>query len=106
MLDRGELPIERGVAVTAEDKLRSDVIGRLMCELTVDVGQVAREHGFDPRVFDDSLPILDEMVADGVVQRDGYRVTVPDRYRLLVRTAAAAFDAYLQDSERRHATAV
>jgi oxygen-independent coproporphyrinogen-3 oxidase len=106
MLDRGELPIERGIELTAEDRLRGDVIGRLMCDLTVDAAAVAREHGFDPAIFHDALDQLDDMVADGVVQRDGYVVTVPDRFRLLVRTAASAFDAYLQNSERRHATAV
>jgi oxygen-independent coproporphyrinogen-3 oxidase len=105
-LDAGRLPSEKGVALDAEDRLRSAVIERLMCDLTVDAGAIAVRHGFAPDVFDGALDSLGEMVTDGVLTIDGTRVTVPDHARPLVRSVAAAFDTYLQHGAGRHAKAV
>ncbi len=41
----GELPIARGTAFRGEDRLRGEVIERLMCDLTADVDAIARRHG-------------------------------------------------------------
>ena len=47
-IDRNESPVTRGLATTAEDRMRSEVIERLMCDLSVDAAAIARRHGFDP----------------------------------------------------------
>jgi oxygen-independent coproporphyrinogen-3 oxidase len=105
-LDTGMLPVHRGVRLTAEDRLRRAVIDRLMCDLSVDVGEVAEAHGFSPRIFDATLGSLRGMTADGVVRLTGRRLTVPDEMRPLVRSVASVFDAYMSDGEGRHAKAV
>ena len=47
-IEAGPLATVRGVAVTADDRLRRDLIERVMCDLEVDVAAVAAEHGADP----------------------------------------------------------
>ncbi len=47
-IEAGGLAIVRGVALTADDRLRRDLIERLMCDLEVDVVALAAAHGADP----------------------------------------------------------
>jgi len=102
----GCLPVVRGLAIDDEDRLRSAVIERLMCDLTVDLGAQCRAFGRPAGHFDAALAALGEMEADGLVVRDGARVTVTPRGRPFLRNACAAFDAYLVPGEARHARAI
>jgi oxygen-independent coproporphyrinogen-3 oxidase len=102
----GRLATARGAALDDEDRLRADLIERLMCEMTVDLGEVADEHGFDLACLYPVLDRLREMQADGVLRIDGCRVTVHDNARPLLRAVAAAFDSYLTGGEVRHAKAI
>ncbi|MCC7049371.1 MAG: oxygen-independent coproporphyrinogen III oxidase [Alphaproteobacteria bacterium] len=103
----GELPVARGRAIDDEDRLRRSVIERLMCDLAVDLGAVARAHGRDPaRAFAAERPRLAVLEADGVLAISGDRVRVNEAARPLVRGVAAVFDAYLKPDAARHAVAV
>ncbi|MCK6453780.1 MAG: oxygen-independent coproporphyrinogen III oxidase [Alphaproteobacteria bacterium] len=102
----GELPVARGRALTDDDRLRRAVIGRLMCDLAVDVGNVARDLGRDPHELDDAIERLQGLAQQGIVALDGWRVRMADDARPLVRNAAACFDAYLAPEARKHAVAV
>ena len=42
-IDRNESPVTRGLATTPEDRMRSEVIERLMCDLSVDPGTDRRQ---------------------------------------------------------------
>lgn len=97
----GHLPVARGVALTSDDRLRRDVIMRLMCDLAVDLDTVAASHGMAAPAFD-----LDDLEAEGVICRDGNRISLAAPYRTLARIVAAAFDARLAASSARHAIAV
>jgi len=44
-LDAGRLPIERGIRLSADDRLRRDVITQLMCNLEVRFGEIEAVHG-------------------------------------------------------------
>ncbi|MHA1151513.1 MAG: oxygen-independent coproporphyrinogen III oxidase [Alphaproteobacteria bacterium] len=102
----GALPVARGLALTEEDRLRGAVIEQLMCFLEVDLGAVAHGFAVDPQVFASDLAALEEMVADGLVEIDGWRVRVTEAGRPFLRTACAAFDSYLEPDAVRHAQAV
>ncbi len=102
----GRLPIARGVELSADDRLRGDIIARLMCDLAVDPQAIARQHGVDEADFSAEFTRLEPLVADGVVVVDGDRITVTADGRPLVRLVAAAFDAYLEHGEQRHSRAV
>ncbi len=102
----GELPVVRGIALTAEDRMRREVIEQIMCHGEADLDVVAARHGQDPCGLRAAGPALDAMALDGVVEWDGRSVRVPARSRPLLRNVAAAFDAYLRPAEGRHARAV
>jgi oxygen-independent coproporphyrinogen-3 oxidase len=102
----GRLATTRGLAVTGEDRLRRDVIERLMCDLTVDLAEVAQRHHRQPQHFASERTALQPLVAAGIARVDGWRVTVPETARPLARLVCAAFDAYLKTNEARYSRAV
>ena len=102
----GELPIARGIAFRGEDRLRGEVIERLMCDLTADVDAIARRHGAAPGVFAAEMERLAPLIDDGICTADESRVTVTETGRPFVRLVAAAFDAYLAAGEQRPSRAV
>lgn len=105
-IDRNESPVSRGVATTPEDRMRSVVIERLMCDLSVDPKKIAVAHGFDPAVFDDVPQKLEAAMQAGIARIDGSRISVPPHHRLFLRTIAAHFDAHFVAAPNRHAKAV
>jgi oxygen-independent coproporphyrinogen-3 oxidase len=102
----GELATTRGLALTEEDRLRREVIERLMCDLAVDLGEVCRRHGIAPDHFGPELQAVDRLAGEGLARRDGVRVSVPEEARPLLRVLCAAFDARLAASAGRHARAI
>jgi oxygen-independent coproporphyrinogen III oxidase len=105
-IEDGRLPTNRGVALSPDDRLRRDVIERLMCTLSVDLPAVCREHGLTHDPFAAERESLAGMAADGLVQLDDAGIRVTEAGRPFVRLVAAAFDAYLQRGEPRHSRAV
>lgn len=104
-LAAGRLPIVRGRALTAEDRLRGEIIERLMSFLEVDIGAVAERHG-QSADFPDERAQLEDLARQGLVELTGDRLAVPLHLRSLARIVAATFDAYLLPTETRHAVAV
>jgi oxygen-independent coproporphyrinogen-3 oxidase len=105
-IERDESPVVRGIATNPEDRLRAEVIERLMCDLTVDPAAIAASHGFPAYVFDDLPEKLEPMIAAGIAVVEGSRITVPAKHRLFLRNVAAAFDTHFVSAPNRHAKAV
>ena len=105
-IEAGDLATARGVAVSAEDRLRRAVIERLMCDLRVDLGAISREHGASPDIFDPELARLGDLERDGLASLEGREVAVTEEGRPLLRSIACVFDSYLGRSEARHSQAV
>ncbi|MEQ9812341.1 MAG: oxygen-independent coproporphyrinogen III oxidase [Azospirillaceae bacterium] len=103
---RGELPVARGVALTAGDRLRRLAIETVMCDMAIDLAATCRAAGEPETALDDALPRLARLAADGLVEMDGRAVFVTRPGRRLVRHVAAAFDAYLDQGQARHSKAV
>ena len=98
-LDRDALPTERGWLLTAEDKLRREVIREIMCNFYVDLTAHCEAHKVAPTVFADELKRLDTAEFDGLVEREGCKLTITPLGQLVVRNVAMVFDQYLpQDS--------
>lgn len=102
----GRLAAVRGVAVNDDDRLRRTLIERLMCDLALDVDAVCAQFGADASQFDASLETLAYMQADGLLVRQGRKITITEDGRPLVRAACAVFDRYLKAGEARHSKAV
>jgi len=105
-IEAGRLPTARGVALSADDRLRRAIIERLMCTLRVDLHDLCREHGFAISTFEAEQRRLISLAADGLVDLQDGRLTVTETGRRFVRIVAAAFDAYLQPGVARHSRAV
>ncbi len=95
-IDGGGLAVQRGVELTRDDRIRRDVIQRLMCATRVDFAAVDAEHGI---VFEDyflgELESLRPLETDGLVRFEGRGLVVTGRGRLLMRNVAMTFDAHL-----------
>jgi oxygen-independent coproporphyrinogen-3 oxidase len=102
----GQLPVARGVALTAQDRVRREVIERIMCDFAVDLAAVAARHGADPASLMDAAPALQEMAHDGLVDWNGYQLSVTHTGQPFVRNVAASFDTYLRAGNARHSASV
>jgi oxygen-independent coproporphyrinogen-3 oxidase len=105
-IEAGSFAIQRGRRLTAEDRLRRDVIERIMCDFRVDLDAVAGRHGLRSEFFSDELRRLSALTQDGIVRIEGAVVSLEEAYWSLARTVASVFDAYLQPEEQRHAAAI
>ncbi len=96
-LAKGELPVNKGYEYTEEDKLRGDIIMRLMCDLSLDFGAMSEKWSIDFREhFAEALEQLHEPAADELIIWTDRGFEVTERGRLFVRNLAMCFDAYLE----------
>lgn len=101
-LDAGNLPLLRGYAMTAEDKVRYHAIMHIMCNLYIDYARLSAEMGIDfAEHFKAELASLDDLESDGLVRREPNGLHVTPLGRLFVRIVAMRFDAYLQSEQRK-----
>jgi len=105
-IQRGELATAKGYALTDDDRLRADLIERVMCDFRVDVGQICRQHETSADTILQAIPKLRMLQEDGIVHLEGDVLSVNDNARFLVRSVASVFDAYLGASGRTHSRAV
>jgi oxygen-independent coproporphyrinogen-3 oxidase len=101
-VEAGALPVARGIALSPDDKLRRDIINKLMCFLEVDLAAFGKA----PADFPREMEALEPLVAEGFVVRDGTKLRVPASARAAVRLVASVFDSYLANSKAVHAVAV
>jgi oxygen-independent coproporphyrinogen-3 oxidase len=98
LLDKNELPIERGIKLNMDDLLRRNLIQKLMCHFELSVG--ALEQAF-PIVFADyfapELERLQPLVADGLITVGPDWLSVTLKGRLLIRNICMVFDRYLNE---------
>lgn len=95
-IDAGRLPIFRGFELSADDRLRRDVIMQLICNFTLDTAAMGVRHGirFD-EYFASEIAALQEMQKDDLVAWDGATLRVQPNGRLLIRNICMVFDRYL-----------
>ena len=74
LLERGKLPITRGLRLGDEDKLRRHIIMHLACDLRLDIADCNRRHGISfAETFARELRLLQGMADDGLVDAAGRR---------------------------------
>ncbi|MFZ4552231.1 MAG: oxygen-independent coproporphyrinogen III oxidase [Aquabacterium sp.] len=96
-LERRELPIVRGLALSRDDLVRRAVIMAVMCQGRVDIESIELAYLINFRqYFETELRLLEPLVESGLVQMesDGVRVTPLGWY--FVRAVAMVFDRYIQ----------
>ncbi len=99
-VEQGRLPVARGLALSAEDRIRARLIERVMCEGEVPEAEVPAG------IMATAEERLGLLVADGMVAREAGRIAVTPMGRPFLRHLAACFDAFLKPSPARHSAAV
>ena len=98
----GRLPAQRGLVLSGDDRLRRDVIMQLICRMGFDIAETGARHGVDLAVvLGKELARLAPLESDGLLQRDGTRISVTPVGRLLVRSICMVFDAWLDPARQR-----
>jgi oxygen-independent coproporphyrinogen-3 oxidase len=105
-LDRDELPVLRGVELTADDLLRRAVIQSLIChfELSIESIEIAYLMKFRD-YFSNEWDKLEELEREGLITLEPEWLNVTPRGRLLVRSIAKVFDKHLSRIEQRERSA-
>jgi oxygen-independent coproporphyrinogen-3 oxidase len=95
-IDAGRLAITRGVRLSADDRLRRDIITQLMCNLELRFDEFEAAYGIHfADTFATELERLRSFAEDGLVSIGGGKVEVLMAGRMLVRNIAMVFDRYL-----------
>ena len=95
-IDRGHLPVWRGMRLDEDDRIRADVIQRLMCNGALDYHEISQRHVIDfEAYFADALQRLQPLAADGLIEFSANGFHATSRGRLLLRIIAMCFDRYL-----------
>ncbi|HEV2391262.1 MAG TPA: oxygen-independent coproporphyrinogen III oxidase [Verrucomicrobiae bacterium] len=107
-LDARRVPLSRGYLMTEEDKLRREVIMRVMCDLSLDYAAMSQRLGIDfASTFEREIESLAAFEADGLVRRSPSGMEVTDTGRLFIRNIAMSFDNTLAPvSERKHSRTI
>jgi oxygen-independent coproporphyrinogen-3 oxidase len=101
-----QLAVTRGVRRDADDRLRGAVIERLMCDLVVDLDDIAANFAVPVGGLAAELSALAPMERDGLVEIIGSRIRITEDGRPLMRLICAVFDRYLCAGQTRHSRAV
>ncbi|MRR49622.1 MAG: oxygen-independent coproporphyrinogen III oxidase [Rhodocyclaceae bacterium] len=102
MLDRGQLPIMRGLELSADDLLRRSIIQALMCHFELSIESIEIAHLIDFKsYFAPELESLREMEQAGLLSISDQWISVLPKGRMLVRVIAMAFDRYLRTDRER-----
>ncbi|TWC89094.1 MULTISPECIES: oxygen-independent coproporphyrinogen III oxidase [Rhizobium/Agrobacterium group] len=106
MVGEGGFAVLKGIELSDEDHLRSYVIERLMCDFSLDLGDLKRRFGRVSHSVSMEAQLFAGGDRDGVVRMDGDVFAVTEAGKPFVRHIAATFDAYLGSGRGRHSVAV
>ncbi len=100
IIERGELPIKKGLLVDEDDLVRAAVIQDLMCYDSLDFDAFGERHGIDFReYFAEEVKQLDVLEEDGLIELSDKGITITPKGRLLLRNIAMTFDRYINLAE-------
>jgi len=101
-LRQGQLPVQRGIALTRDDVLRRAVIMALMCQGRVEFESIELAHLIDMRdYFARELQALQPMAEAGLVEIEPGAIQVTATGWYIVRAVAMVFDRWLQNDKLR-----
>jgi oxygen-independent coproporphyrinogen III oxidase len=107
-IDSDRLPWAKACLLSAEDKIRRQVIMRLMCDLGLDYAEMSECLGLDFAAhFASELHALSDLEADGLITTSDHDLSVTASGRLFIRNIAMRFDAYIKsNSDRRYSRTI
>jgi oxygen-independent coproporphyrinogen-3 oxidase len=103
-IQAGEPAVVRGVALSEDDRLRADIIERLMCDFRVDLAEVCARYDQAPAAFRDELERLAPYIRAGLARLNGSVVSVTLEGRPVIRSICSQFDRYFVAAANRHSS--
>lgn len=100
MVREGDLPVEKGVRLTKDDRMRSEIIERIMCDFAVDLGAICHRHGTTIERISESTKQLEEFIRNNLVTFDENILSVQPIGMPFIRNIAACFDKYFVISKK------
>jgi oxygen-independent coproporphyrinogen III oxidase len=99
-VERRGLATMRGYRLSADDQLRRDVIGRLLCHTVVVKREIEEEFSIDfDHYFEAELVRLSELASDRLVTLTPSEIRVTPLGRIFIRNVAMVFDRYLFEQQ-------
>ena len=99
-VDDGQLPVFRGVDLSADDVLRREVITRLICHFHLNMPRIEREFNIKfNEYFAAEMEDIKQFLEDELITLDGEEITVNPKGRLLIRNICMVFDRYLREKQ-------
>jgi len=100
LIENGQLPIRKGIAVDDDDLLRADVIQALMCYDKLSFEEFGAKHSIDfASYFAAEIERLQPLADDGLIEVDQSGVNITQKGRLLLRSIAMVFDRYIDQAQ-------
>lgn len=97
MLERGELPLIRGLVMSRDDEIRRDAIHSLLCQSRLSLEEMSERWGIDASsYFAEDLQALRPLADDGLADVSDREVSITPKGRFLSRVIAMRFDKYLR----------
>lgn len=92
----GQLPIARGIRLSADDILRRAVIQQLICSFRLEIPALEADFAIDfAGYFASELALLETMARDGLLSLHPQEIQVLPPGRMLIRNICMVFDRYL-----------
>jgi len=100
LIENGQLPIRKGIAVDDDDLLRADVIQALMCYDKLSFEEFGAKHSIDfASYFAAEIERLQPLADDGLIEVDQTGINITQKGRLLLRSIAMVFDRYIDQAQ-------
>lgn len=96
LIAQGQIPIFKGVELDADDKIRREIITRLICHFELSFDKIEQKFKINFHdYFRKELESLNRMSTDGLLTLSGQVIKVLPAGRLLIRNICMIFDRYL-----------
>lgn len=109
-IDKGNLPVQRGIELDFDDRLRKAVIMELMSNFKLNITAIEKSFKINFfNYFEEALASLEEFAREGLVSISEEGLQVNQTGTLLIRNICMPFDAYLNktpESKRRFSKTV
>lgn len=102
LLKQNQLPLMRGLSLSEDDKLRRNIITRLICDFELNLADIEHDYAIQFKdYFADAYPQLEQFAEDGLLQYNWKSIVVLPAGRLLIRNICMVFDKYSQQAKQR-----
>ncbi len=102
LINKGQLPVFKGVDLNEDDKIRRAVITQLICHFELVFSDIEQQFNIDfTDYFSSEIDLLEAMQQDGLLNLSEQGIQVQSAGRLLIRNICMVFDIYLAKKQQQ-----